>query len=206
MKTAIVASLTLLSLTAPALAVTTEQYQFKGESASASFSQYDGCNSTYVNVYAFDNVTKNAPGAPTSQKEVYLYYSNYNYCTGIESYGSGASKNPSFTISNSLQSASLNGSFTVTDYLSGPTVKRAPITKTVDVALTWTGAADIYRGNNHSHNQGPGYISNFRSVGAYRDAKVAGTLTLDGTDLIANLSSYASLSSSNSGSLSITKK
>lgn len=206
MKAAIVASLTLLSLTAPALAVTTEQYKFKGESASAFFYQNDGCNSTYVDVYAFENVTKNAPGAPTKQSEVYIYYSNYNRCTVTESYGSGASKNPIFKSNKSLQSASLNGTFTVTDYLSGPTVKRAPLTKTVELALTWTGVGDIYRGNNHSRNQGPGYISNFRSVGAYRDAKVAGTVTLDGTDLIANLSSNASLSFSISGSLFITKK
>jgi hypothetical protein len=198
MKTAIGAALTVLSLTLPALAATTEQYQFKGQNASASFYQYDDCNSTYVDVYAFDNLTKSAPGAPTSHKEAYLYYSNYNYCNGTGSSGYGSSANASFTTSQ-LNSANLNGTFTVTDYLSGNT-------KTVDVNLTWTGTGDTYRGNYHGHSQGPGYRSNYRSVGASRDAEVSGNVTSNGVNLIANLSSYGSLSSSNSGSLSITKK
>jgi hypothetical protein len=198
MKAAIIASLTVLSLTAPALAVTTDQYKFKGESASAYFSQYDGCNSSYVSVYGFDNVTKDAPGAPTSQKGAYLYYSSYNYCTGVGSYGSGSSQDATFTIGNSLQSASLSGTFTLDDYSSA-------VNKTAAVDLTWTGTGDIFRGNNHGTYQGPGYRSNYRSVGSNRDASVTGTVTVDGTNLIANLPSFGSLSSSNSGSLFITK-
>ncbi|BAZ31851.1 hypothetical protein NIES4074_43240 [Cylindrospermum sp. NIES-4074] len=198
MKAAIIASLTVLSLTAPAFAATTEQYKFKGESASASFSQYDGCNSTYVGVYAFDNVTKDAPGAPTSQTGANLYYSSYDYCTGVGSYGYGYSENATFTSSNSLQSASLSGSFTLYDYSSA-------VNKTAAVDLTWTGTGDLFRGNSHSTYQGPGYRSSYRSVGAYRDASVTGTVTVDGTNLIANVPSYGSLSSSNNGSLFITK-
>jgi hypothetical protein len=200
MKTAIFgAALTLVSLSLPALAATTDQYQFKGENASASFYQYDGCSSTYVNVYAFENVTKSAPGAPTSQKEAYFFYSNYNYCNGTGSYGSSSSQNVTFTSNNSLNSATLKGTFTVTDYRSGNT-------KTADVDLTWTGTGDTYRGNYHSHSQGPGYSSNYRSIGGYREAEVSGNVTLDGVNLIANLSSDAYLSSSNNGSLSITRK
>ncbi|AFZ24830.1 hypothetical protein Cylst_2626 [Cylindrospermum stagnale PCC 7417] len=198
MKAAIIASLTLLSLTAPAFAATTNQYKFKGESASASFSQYDGCNSTYVNVYAFDNVTKEAPGAPTSQKEAYLYYSNYNYCTGVGSYGDGSSKDATFTIGNSLQSASLSGTFTLYDYSTA-------VNKTAAVNLSWAGTGDTFRGNSHSHYQGPGYQSKYRSVGAYRDASVTGTVYVDGINLIANLPSFGSLSSNSGGSLTITK-
>ncbi|GAB1543452.1 hypothetical protein NUACC21_61260 [Scytonema sp. NUACC21] len=197
MKAAIVASLTVLSLNLPALSATPQQYQFKGQNASASFSQYDGCNSTYVNVYAFDNVTKNAPGAPVEQKEAYLYYSNYNYCTGTGSYGYGYSQNPTFTTSQ-LNSATLKGIFTIDDGMGS--------SKTVDVDLTWTGIGDTYRGSSHSHYTGPGYTSHYRSIGGYREAQVSGNVFLDGTNLIANLSSYGSLNSSNSGSLYMTKK
>lgn len=189
----------MVSLSLPALAATTDQYQFKGENASASFYQYDGCSSTSVYVYAFDNITKSEPGAPTSQKEANLYYSNYNYCNGTGSSGYGSSQSATFTINNSLKSATLKGTFTVTDYSSGNT-------KTADVDLTWTGTGDTYRGNYHSHSQGPGYTSNYRSAGAYRDAEVSGSVTLDNTNLIANLSSSGSLGSSNSGSLYITRK
>jgi hypothetical protein len=199
MKTALITGFALLGLAAPALAATTEQYQFKGQNANASFSQYDGCNSTYVSVYAFENVNKTAPGAPTTQSEAYLYYSSYNYCTGAGSYGSGSIKNPTFTSNNSLQSASLNGTFTVTDYVSGST-------KNADVSLIWTGVGDTYRGNSHSHSQGPGYVSNYRYVGAYSEAKVTGNVTVDGKNVLEGLTSYAYLGTSNSGSLFITKK
>ncbi|HLO86228.1 MAG TPA: hypothetical protein VK203_14640 [Nostocaceae cyanobacterium] len=199
MKTAIFASVALLSLTAPALAATTDQYSFKGESASAGFYQNDGCSYTSVSVYAFDNATKNAPGAPVEQKEASLYYSNYNYCTGTGSYGYGSSKDITFTAKNSLQSASLTGNFIVYDYLTG-----AFRNATVD--LNWTGTGDISRGNSHSISQGPGYLSKYRSVGAYRDASVTGSVVLDGVNLTTNLSSYGYLNSSNNGSLFITKQ
>lgn len=199
MKTAIIASLTLLSLTAPALAATTDQYQYKGQNVYASFYEYDGCNSIYVDVSAFDSVSKTAPGSPTAQKEASLYYSNYNYCTGEGTSSYGTLKNPTLTISNSLQSATLSGTFTVTDFNTGNT-------KNAEVSLSWAGAGDTFRGNYQSSFQGPGYFSKSRSVGSYRDAKVTGNVTVDGKNLITNLSSYGSLNSSNSGSLSITRK
>ncbi|MCX7592700.1 MAG: hypothetical protein N2235_02850 [Fischerella sp.] len=198
-KAMIGAAFAVLSLSVPALAATTTKYQFKGESAYATFSQYDGCNSTYVDIYAFNSITKNQPGAPTSQKEAFVSYSNYNYCTGEGSYGYGSIANPNFTINKSLNSANLNDTFTVYDYSSGTN-------KTLNVALTWTGTGDTYRGNYHSHSQGPGYISKYRGAGASREAQVSGSVTLDGANLIANLSSYGYLYSSNSGSLEIIKK
>lgn len=202
MKRAIVgAALTVLSLSLPAMAATTTRYQVKGQNANASFYQYDGCNSTDLYVFAADSVTKDAPGAPTSQKEANIYYSNYNYCTGTGSYGYGSSQNATFT-TKQLDSASLNGTFTVTEF-SGDT---SGTSKTLNVALTWTGTGDTYRGNSHSHFQGPGYSSNSRYVGAYRDAQVSGSVTLDGKNLISNLTSYASLNSSTSGYREFTRR
>ncbi len=203
MKRAIAgAVLSVLSLSLPAIAATTDTYRFKGENASASFSQYDGCNSNSVYVSAYTNITKDGPGAPAEQTGAYLYYSNYNYCTGTGSYGYGSSPNATFTIKNSLDSATLNGTFTVNDYSSG-----SQTTKTVDVALTWTGTGDTSRGNYRSHVQGPGYTSIYRSVGASRDAQASGSVTLDGTNLIANLpNTYTTLSSSNNGYVQITRR
>ncbi|HYW22364.1 MAG TPA: hypothetical protein VE956_24255 [Nodularia sp. (in: cyanobacteria)] len=198
MKSAIIlASLTVLSLAAPTLAATTDRYQYKGESAEASFYQSDKCNYTSLGVSAFDNISKTAPGSPTSQKEAYLYYYSYNYCNGTGSYGSGVLTNPNFTISN-LRSATLSGTFTVTDYFTGNT-------KNAAVSLEWIGDGDSYRGRSQSTYQGPGYFSKYQSVGSSRNASVTGNVTVDGTDLIANLSTYGSLNSSTSGSMFITK-
>ncbi len=158
------------------------------------------CNSTYVFVSAYNNITKDAPGAPTSQKRAELYYWNYDYCNGtMRSSGYGSVINPEFTIDKQLNSATLNETFTVYDESSGTQ-------KSVDVALTWTGTGDTYRGNSHYHYQGPGYMSNYRSVGSDRNAQVSGSVTLDGTNIIENLSSFSLMNSSNSGSVTVTRK
>src|SRR5689334_7575895 len=102
MKTAtvMVTSFAVLSLTTvPALAAA-QKYQVNGNNAYASFYQYDDCTSTYVDVSAFDNLTKSAPGAPTSQEGAYLSYSTYNYCNGTYSYGYGFGDTADVTISN----------------------------------------------------------------------------------------------------------
>jgi hypothetical protein len=196
--TVIATALTLLSLTTvPALAATSTKYQFKGQNASANFYQSDDCNYSSVSVNGFDNVTKSGPGAPVSQTGAYLYYSSYNFCTGAQFYGSGFSENIPFT-SNKLNSATLNGTFTVYDYYSGTS-------KTATVNLTWTGTGDTYRGKSQSRYQGPGYTSIYRSSGSSRDAEVTGTVTLDGANLIANLTSSGSLSTSSNGDLYIIK-
>lgn len=198
--TAIGTALTILSLTTiPALAAPYKyQYQVKGENASASFYQYEDCSYTSIYVSAFDNLTKDAPGAPTTQQGAYIDYSTYNYCTGAYSYGYGFSDNASVTISNSLQSATLTGSFTLYNYYLGTS-------QTANVNLTWTATGNTYRSNSHSHSQGQGYLSNYRSKNTSRDAEVTGSITIDGTEVIAGLSSYGYLSSSNSGSLTIYK-
>lgn len=201
MKKAITgAVLTVLSLSLPAIAATTEKYQVKGENAFAYFSQSDSCNSTSVSVSAYSNITKDGPGAPTSQMTAYLDYYNYNFCTGTLSYVSGSSPNATFKFDNNLSSASLNGTFTVYDSSSGTN-------KTANVALTWTGT-DNYDTNGKSTNtyQTPTSITRYRSSGAFRDAQVSGSVTLDGTNLIANLSSYGSLYSSKNATLERTRR
>ncbi|QSJ20475.1 hypothetical protein JYQ62_18330 [Nostoc sp. UHCC 0702] len=92
----------------------------------------------------------------------------------------------------------MTGTFTLYDYYSGTS-------KTADVNLTWAGSGNTYRSNSVSHYQGPGYLSNYRSKSTSRDGTVTGTVTINGTNVISGLSSYGSISSSNSGSLNIYK-
>jgi len=200
MKKAIAGTvLTVLSLSLPAFAATSNKFQVKGQTADAYFYQSDECNYTSVGIFASDNVAKSSSGTPTPQKGAYIYYSNYNFCNGQGSSGDGFAPDVTFTSDNSLKSATLNGTVSLNDYSSGTT-------KTVDVSLTWTGTGDTFRGNSHSHNHGPSFTSNYRYVGAYRQAQVSGNVTLDGKNLISGLSSYASLNSTNSGSVEIVRK
>jgi hypothetical protein len=200
MKKAIAGTvLTVLSLSLPAFAATSNKFQVKGQTADAYFYQSDECNYTSVGIFASDNVSKTTSGAPTSQKGAYIHYSNYNFCKGEGSYSDGFAPDVTFTSDNSLRSATLNGNFTLNDYSSGAI-------KTVNVALTWTGTGDTFRGNSHSHYQGPSFVSNYRYVGAYRQAQVSGNVTLDGKNLISGLSSSGSLNTTNSGSVEIVSK
>lgn len=188
-----------LSMSLPAMAATTYRYQIRGENAYADFYKFDECSQTGVSIFAADNVTRTSPGAPTAQKEAHLYYWNYNFCTGASSSGGGSSQNFTFTSSKQLDTAKLNGTFTVNDYNTGDT-------KEIAVDLTWTGTGDISRGNSHSRYQGAGYSSNYRSVGSYRQADVSGSVTLNGTNLLNGLTGYGNLNSSNSGSLEIIRR
>lgn len=199
------ATLTVLSLSLPAMAGTTNKYTFKGQSASASFyQQNDDCSASSVYVWAADNVSRSAPGAPSAQKEAQVYYSNSNWCTGQYSYGYGSAPDATFTSNNSLKSAALNGTFTVYEYSSDN--PESEVSKTVNVALAWTGTGDTFRGNSHSLYQWMGGMSRSRYNGSYRDAQVSGNVSLDGKNLISNLASYASLYSTNSGSMEIVKR
>ncbi|MDZ8189314.1 MAG: hypothetical protein RMX96_31315 [Nostoc sp. ChiSLP02] len=196
--TAIATTLAVLSLTAAPTLAAAYKYQVKGENAYASFYQSDECSYTDVYISAFNNLEKSAPGSPTSLKGLYLSYSTYNYCNGTYSYGDGFSDSATVTISNSLQSASVTGSVVLYDYYSGTS-------QTANVNLSWTGTGNNYRSNSVSHYRGPGYLSNYRSKSTSRDATATGSITIGGTNVIAGLSSYAYLSTSNSGSLNIYK-
>lgn len=193
------AVLSVLSLSLPAMATTTDRYQLKGEGASASFDRYDNCNSTSVYVSAYNNITKNSPGAPNSQMGADLYYYSYNWCTETYSSGYGSSPNANFIIDNQLNSATLRATFAVYDYPS-------QTTKTAVVDLTWTGVGEKSSGKSNSTYQTPTVLNRSRYNGESRDAQVAGTVTLDGTNLIANLSSYGSLSSYKNGELVRTRR
>lgn len=195
MKTAIVAGtiVATLSFSLPAVAATTTKYQFKGQNASASFYQYDECNSTSAYITAFTSRVKEGPGAPTAQMGADLYYYNYNYCNGTYSEGYGSSPDANFTIDNQLSSASLNGTFVVYDYWSGTT-------KTASVALTWTGIGSTSNDKYSYTYQTPTYMTRYRSNGTSREAQVTGSINVDGTNLINSSSSYGYLSSSRSGS------
>lgn len=200
MKRAIIgAGVAVLSLSLPAAAAS-DTYQFKGESAYGSFYQYDNCSYTGLHASAYGGISRNEPGAPTAQTQAYLSYYSYNFCTGSYSSGSGFSSDVNFSSSPSLNSASLSGAIPVYDYSTGSE-------RTVNVDLKWVGTGDIARGRNSYHYQSPSYSSISRSTGSYRDAAISGSVTLDGTNLIAGSSnSSASLASSTSGGVTITKR
>lgn len=193
------AALAVVGLGLPAMAGTTENYQFRGKSASAYFYQYDECNSTSVSVWASEMVSKSAPGAPTDQTEAFVSYGTWNWCTGQYSYGYGSGTNVTFQPGNSLSGASLTGTFTLYDYPTGSS-------KTASVNLTWTGTGTTNRENSHYTSHWMGGISKYRYNGSYRTADVSGSVTVDGKNVTSGLTSEGYLNSSNSGSMQLYRR
>jgi hypothetical protein len=206
MKTATVigAALTVLSLTSvPALAEV-NKFQFRGNNVSAFFSKEDGCIATFIDVSAFENISKSntttKPGAPISETRAFLSYSSFDFCnfTTIFSFF-GETINPTLKINNSLQSATLNATVPVFDFTSGTT-------RTAVVNLAWQATSEPVRSNFSSSFQSSNILSRSRSRSTSRDAQVTGDVTLDGKKLNEGLNSFGFIGSSSSGSLEIFKR
>lgn len=191
-------ALALLSFNLSAFGVTVDQRQFKGENVYAYFYQLEGCNSISVSVSAFSNMLKIEPGTPEFKKEARVTYYNYDLCAGqLVTYAEGSSLDANFQLDNGLNSAVVQGIFTITD--------RAGNTKTAQVNLTLTGSGDIYRGPSNFQSNEAGQLKVINSFGAYRVANTSGSVNIDGQNVIANIAGSAYLQISNDGKLVLTK-
>jgi hypothetical protein len=201
------AALVTLAIGAVALvpstaSATVGSYKFNGSTASASFSKVDGCVYTDAYVFANDDEVKNNQTGRTSTSSVWLFVSRYDSCTNTYHSGSGYTElgQDDFEISPSLRSASLNTSVEVYEYGSGQTVP-------VSVALKWIADGDSSKDKIRYQTRYPdGSKVMYQSSGLFRQAVASGTIS-DGTvDYTAGeQSDWAGLSSTKSGSLTITK-
>jgi hypothetical protein len=111
-------------------------------------------------------------------------------------------------LANTLQSASLNVTGAVLQDCSGIT----SVTATADISLTWTGSGPNYpsRYNSTGRDSGPygADIFHVHSAGIERLASATGSLIVNGTDVLAGVTSdseFASLMKSTYVQLDITK-
>lgn len=171
-------------------------YQFKGLNAYADFYMLEGCTNTSVYVSGSDDVV-HYPGQPRSHTEaVYVSYWIYNGCTDQSSYGSGFTTDA--VVSGNISSASVRAVVPVYEWSSGTT-------RTMTVDVTFDANRDtVSHGVSNYHYRTPAEHVHYRSVGRSVSADAVGTFTLDGTPLLTNASSsYASISLSNSGTVSV---
>jgi hypothetical protein len=135
----------------------------------------DGCVITYVNVIASQGFTNNPSFSLDSGNGVDLMVIQYDNCNGVElSLATGQANNVNFTADNSLNTASLNATITVTDWDS-PTQATYPVT----VNLTWQGIGPSGRTISSTHSLAGGWVFNTRYNGTTRSAQVAGSITSD---------------------------
>lgn len=176
-------------------------FHYKDLSATANFYGSDGCSYTnvYVSGYA-DAIGTAGGGRPTHSTVVYVDYYINNYCDGTYAYGYGSTTDGTVT-GQDLQSAEVRATVPVYEYSS----TSGSSTGTAGVNLVFTANGNyVSRGESHYTYTTPFERVRNRQVGQSTSANVSGTVTLDGTNLLAGTTSQdASISRSNSGTVTI---
>ncbi|MEO7839312.1 MAG: hypothetical protein ABIU06_08180 [Anaerolineales bacterium] len=175
-------------------------FRLKGQTANAHFSNVDqsGCIYTDVYIYASEEIvsTQPGPGSPSSGAYVSIY--QFDACTGTQLLGAGGFvplAESDFQVSKKLESAGLNTTVTVFDYLSGSSYN-------VSVALTWSAISPIGRQTSQYHYQFAGCHQKYHSNGTFRFAQVSGSVSDGVTDFAVSPFSDATISSVKTGSVS----
>jgi hypothetical protein len=172
---------------------------FKGITAYATFWSLDptGCISTYTDVSVYESIYRNPPENSGGYAVVYLGIYRYDYCQNLylnEAYGYANLAEGAFDTRGKLQTARLVTTLEAYDWVTDTT---AP----VSVDLTWTGTGDVSRGGYNSRGNYANYRYMSHSVGSNRPASLAGSVVFGDINLTPDSSSWASLSESQSGSV-----
>ncbi len=192
----------MLSLVAFAFSTTTPRahaagsgsttvFRFHGISAFAFFDNVssDGCIDTSVDVDGTQNGT-------SSEADVFI--GKFDFCTQTDLLeASGSTFNPDFQVSKKLDSASLNATISVFDFLSGNTFN-------VSVSTTWTATGPLSHEIQSFHFQTKGFIDNFHLNAAFRDAGASRTVSDGTTNFTPSPSLFAQIASVKSGEVTIT--
>jgi hypothetical protein len=179
--------------------------KFKDESAFASFSSSEeitcadgstGFIDTSISINAFANVTQSTFGN-SQGTSVFASFFEFDSCTGEFSSAFAFDADAEYD-QTKVDSASIDATFELID---DSTLE--PIgTLAVDIDLTGTG--DTTRFNSRSTTQSGDFIFKFRSQGSFREATIAGSVSLDGEDLT-GLSQSAQLSTTRSGDMTVSR-
>jgi hypothetical protein len=166
----------------------------------------DGCIFTDAQVSLYSNLT--VPGRAAT-KNVGIMLSRFDYC-GSGSYVQATDFDPntgestftgSFQIASNLSTATVNGTATMYDLVSGVQV----FTTTVNLTLTGYGSASNYSDNQHF--QAPGYVENDRFTGASRSAEVSGVFTdQSGNNMMPMPTTYGTLLNASGGTVVIIRQ
>lgn len=191
----------LLALVLPAPAFAANVTKFSGDSADVYFSTLDATGGIYTDVSVFANTSKsqNPPGAPAVQASVNLWISQYDACTFTQLLAAGGFTSLSgqeFQIDNKLNSATLNRTVNVYDYVTGATFD-------VTISLNWSATGPVTKGSWSSHYQTGKCKTHYRSTGSWRPAQASGAVVAGATNYTPNTAQGASLSTTKSGSLEI---
>jgi len=134
---------------------------------------------------------------PQELEQIEIFLFTRNSCTGESSFGSGLILDPDLHWSSTVR-ADMTGSVAIFDFVTG-----APM-GTVAFDLLFTGVGQTFRFQSHQQLEFPPFRLVQHSEGAFRNAALSGTITLDGQEFIGNVGS-ASLGKSRSGTIQMTR-
>ncbi len=177
-------------------------FLFRGQSADSFFSSADptGCILTNVGVFANDGKFQSPPGSGSTSSGAFIFIDQFTVCPFfsplLSAFGSASLAGPDFQVLGQLNSATLDTTIPVFDFVSGSTLS-------ADVDLTWTGTGALSRSNSHFHFQSPGFIVNGHFNGASRPAEASGSVSIGGTNFTPQPSVFAQIISAKSGEVII---
>lgn len=157
-------------------------YKFRGDTAEAYFSNFDGCVYTDAWVYAGDGVNQSPPGPGGASSWTDLWISVYDACSDVQllaAQGGTQLAGPDFQVSGKLNSATLTATVNVYDWISDSYFD-------VSVNLIWRGVGATYSGSSNSHYNSPGCKSHSRYRGTWRSANVSGSIWDGSTNFTPN--------------------
>jgi len=169
----VVLALTLAALMLPNTAWAGDNFRFRGKSATAFFFSTDGCVETAVFVFASDDRFQSPPGPGDVVSGASIFISRFDFCTGellMDASGFASLAAPDFQVIGNLNSATLDTTIEVCDFVSGSCFP-------VSIDLTWTGTGGLSRENSHFHFQSPGFNINSHFNGRFRNAEASGNVS-----------------------------
>lgn len=190
----------LMAFTLPTTGWSGDTSRFKGPTAFATFSNTDGCISTYAQVSASDGVSHEPPGAPTSAEFSSAYISIYQYDECNFTFLVNAQSPPNtiadtdFQVTKNFNTASLKTTVNVYDAVTGSYFD-------VIVDLAWTATGDPpFRETLFLQDKSNGFIFTQKTTSTTRAAEVGGTVYLGTTNYSPNPATYGSIQNVTIGS------
>jgi hypothetical protein len=178
----------------------TQQWHVKDHSAFGSAYEYDGCESTGVDISGSES-SSHGGGGQVQDNGAWAGYYSYNWCTGSQV--SGYAWIPG-GFSGDMQGATIDVELEADSYeyaeIEGQWVYNYLGTVTVEINAEFTGIGKAEHGRNSSYSRWGSSYSRYRWSGQTREATLDLTVTVDG-DSVDLTNPTGSLSKSNSGSI-----
>jgi hypothetical protein len=182
-------------------ATTVDSIRFKGLVAEAAYAQSTDCSYTNAGNFAFANRATERGAGSQKQVDVSMYVDTYNGCgeQPISIFYICSADNATVNISSNLGGATVNAMLTCQDVNSGETCQ-------VSKSETLQGIGDITFVAYHEITHSRSFMTTITFNGRSRGALVtSASLTGCGVSLTAQDVSYAALSATNQGVISITR-